>query len=84
MVARASASVFVGTRLCQNPELVSSFQEITGDLGSYLRFENYWLEPFPVLMKLKMWCVNLIILLFLKTEIAYSLACIKLTIIFMI
>ncbi|KAI7850426.1 cytochrome P450 [Circinella umbellata] len=58
MVSRASASVFVGTKLCQNSELITSFQEITGDLGSYIRAENYWIEPFQVLMKLKMWYIG--------------------------
>ncbi|KAI9268108.1 cytochrome P450 [Phascolomyces articulosus] len=58
MVSRASASVFVGEKLCNDPNLVTSFQEITGDLGAHIRFSNPWLEPFQSLMKLKMWAIG--------------------------
>ncbi|KAI9495643.1 cytochrome P450 [Zychaea mexicana] len=58
MVARASASVFVGEKLSQDLDLIASFQDITTDLGSMIRFENYWLETFSFLMKLKMWAIG--------------------------
>ena len=54
MVARASASVFVGLDLCKDDELVTVFQNLTTDIGSTLRVAS-WLERFTTLMRLRMW-----------------------------
>ena len=59
MVARASASVFVGLELCKNDELIDIFQNITMDIGSsMLRVSSSWFEPFDWLMRYKMRYVN--------------------------
>ncbi|KAI9268107.1 cytochrome P450, partial [Phascolomyces articulosus] len=57
MVARASASVFVGKELAKDDELVNVFQHITTDIGSMIRTES-WLEPFDTLMWLRMWAIG--------------------------
>ncbi|KAI9495644.1 cytochrome P450 [Zychaea mexicana] len=57
MVARASASVFVGTKLAKDDELVSVFQNITTDIGSMIRTES-WLEPFASLLHFRMWAIG--------------------------
>ncbi|KAI8147964.1 cytochrome P450 [Fennellomyces sp. T-0311] len=54
MVARASASVFVGEELCKNSELVDIFQHLTLDVGSMLRPKNPLMIFFPSLMSIQM------------------------------
>ena len=56
MVARASASVFVGEELAKDEELIDVFQNITTDIGSMIRVES-WLEPFDTLLWFRMWYV---------------------------
>ncbi|KAI8144574.1 cytochrome P450 [Fennellomyces sp. T-0311] len=59
MVARASASIFVGEKLCKDPELVAVFQNITGDIGSmHPRVHQTWMEPFWGLLRLRMWAIG--------------------------
>ncbi|KAI8144566.1 cytochrome P450 [Fennellomyces sp. T-0311] len=57
MVARASASVFVGKELAKDDDLVDTFQNITTDIGSMIRIQS-WLEPFTWLMRLRMWAIG--------------------------
>ncbi|KAI9490971.1 cytochrome P450 [Zychaea mexicana] len=54
MVARASASVFVGEELAKNDELIDIFQNITIDIGSLLRPKIPIMMFFPRLMGMQM------------------------------
>ena len=55
MVARASASVFVGEELCKNKQVINIMQTLTTDLGNFHpRYNSTWLTGFPWLMKLRM------------------------------
>ena len=55
MVAKASASVFVGLDLCENENLIEAFREITTDVGLSFRMDNVWLDRFITLNKFRMW-----------------------------
>ncbi|KAI7851355.1 cytochrome P450 [Circinella umbellata] len=53
MVARGSATVFVGGKLCQNDQIVSIMQNITTDIGKmHPRYHQSWVVGFPWMMKL--------------------------------
>ncbi|KAG2224161.1 hypothetical protein INT45_000176 [Circinella minor] len=54
MVAKASASVFVGLDLCENENLIEAFREITTDVGLSFRMDNVWLDHFITLNKFRM------------------------------
>ncbi|KAG2223854.1 hypothetical protein INT45_012727, partial [Circinella minor] len=54
MVARASASVFVGEELCKDSDLIDIFQNLTTDIGSLLRPKIPIMMFFPRLMGLQM------------------------------
>ncbi|KAI8337992.1 cytochrome P450 [Chlamydoabsidia padenii] len=57
MVAKASASVFVGAELAKNEQLINSFKYMVLELGSELTPKPY-LEFFPNLMRLRMWYIG--------------------------
>ncbi|ORX60470.1 cytochrome P450 [Hesseltinella vesiculosa] len=57
LVARASASVFVGIELAKNEELVDSFQNMVSNISSGLK-PKPWLEYFPSLTKLGMYMIG--------------------------
>ncbi|KAI9250550.1 cytochrome P450 [Phascolomyces articulosus] len=55
MVARGSASVFIGQELCQNGQVINILQTMTTDLGAFHpRYNPTWLTGFPWIMKLRM------------------------------
>ncbi|KAI8140540.1 cytochrome P450 [Fennellomyces sp. T-0311] len=59
MIARGSASVIVGEKLCQNMDLIDIFQNITKDLISlHPRISLIWLAPFPRLRQLQTWAIG--------------------------
>ena len=55
MVAKASASVFVGTELAGNKEVVEAFEYIVFDIARSARNNNPWLEYFTSLNRFRMW-----------------------------
>ncbi|KAI9470409.1 cytochrome P450 [Zychaea mexicana] len=55
MVAKASASIFVGLDLCENKELVEAFKYITTDVGQSIRMDSVFFERFSTLNRLRMW-----------------------------
>ncbi|CAO3593299.1 unnamed protein product [Absidia cylindrospora] len=57
MVAKASASVFVGVELAKNEQLVDSFKNMVLEVGAELGPKPY-LEFFPNIMKLRMWLIG--------------------------
>lgn len=57
MVARASATVFVGPELAKNSQLIDSFKNMVIEVGSQLN-PKPWLEPFPRLNSLRMWYIG--------------------------
>nr|ANH61882.1 CYP5311B1 [Absidia caerulea] len=57
MVAKASASVFVGVELAKNEALVDSFTNMVLEVGGALGPKPY-MEYFPNLMKLHMWYIG--------------------------
>ncbi|KAI9019971.1 cytochrome P450 [Phycomyces nitens] len=57
MIAKASASIFVGEKLADNPLLIDSFKNMVIDVGSELT-PNPWIEPFPLLVYLRMWYIG--------------------------
>lgn len=57
MVAKASASVFVGVELAKNEALVDSFKNMVLEVGGALGPKPY-MEYFPNLMKLHMWYIG--------------------------
>nr|ATF27934.1 steroid 11 beta hydroxylase [Absidia caerulea] len=57
MVAKASASVFVGPELAKNEQLIDSFKNMVLEVGSELAPKPY-LEFFPNLMRLRMWFIG--------------------------
>ncbi|KAI8065227.1 cytochrome P450 [Gongronella butleri] len=54
LISKASASVFVGPVLAQNPGLIDSFKNLVVDVGSELT-PKPWLENFPTLVRARMW-----------------------------
>ncbi|KAI9257383.1 cytochrome P450 [Phascolomyces articulosus] len=58
MVAKASASIFVGLNLCENKQVIEAFKEITTDVGLAFRMDNIWLERFTMINRLRMWYVG--------------------------
>ncbi|ORZ05075.1 cytochrome P450 [Absidia repens] len=57
MVAKASASVFVGPELAKDLNLVDSFKNMVLEVGSDMGPKPY-LEHFPHLMRLRMWYIG--------------------------
>ncbi|KAI8147549.1 cytochrome P450 [Fennellomyces sp. T-0311] len=55
MVAKASASIFVGEHLCKDEDLVETFKNITTEVGSEIRFDNKWLHYFERINQIRMW-----------------------------
>ncbi|KAI7858128.1 cytochrome P450 [Circinella umbellata] len=58
MIAKASASIFVGLELCENENLVEAFREVTTDVGLSFRMDNVWLDRFITLNKFRMWYIG--------------------------
>ncbi|CAO3620613.1 unnamed protein product [Cunninghamella echinulata] len=57
MVAKASAAVFVGTDLANNPELIDSFKNMVIEVGSELSPKPV-LELLPTISRLRMWFIG--------------------------
>ncbi|KAI9309164.1 cytochrome P450 [Cunninghamella echinulata] len=57
MVAKASASVFVGTELAKNEQLIDSFKNMVLEVGSELSPKPL-LELFPRINRLRMWYIG--------------------------
>lgn len=57
MVAKASAAVFVGTDLANNPQLIDSFKNMVVEVGSELSPKPI-LELLPTISKLRMWFIG--------------------------
>ncbi|KAI8065232.1 cytochrome P450 [Gongronella butleri] len=57
MVAKASASVFVGPKLAANPELIDSFKNMVMNIASELK-PRPWLENFPLIVRFGMWYIG--------------------------
>ncbi|KAI8065229.1 cytochrome P450 [Gongronella butleri] len=56
-VAMASAAVFVGPDLAKDKQLIDSFKNMVLEVGSEV-LPKPWLEPFPLLMKARMYWIG--------------------------
>lgn len=57
MVAKASATVFVGADLAENLSLLDTFKNMVIEVGSELK-PKPWLEPFPRIARLRQWFIG--------------------------
>ncbi|KAJ8660802.1 hypothetical protein O0I10_003445 [Lichtheimia ornata] len=58
MVAKASASIFVGTELAADDAVVETCKNIAIDIGSELGPSSYIMDAFPSLARLRMWYIG--------------------------
>ncbi|KAI9311800.1 cytochrome P450 [Dichotomocladium elegans] len=58
MVSKASASVFAGIRLANDPSVVESFKNITIEVGSEINVNNIFFETFSSLNYLRMFVMG--------------------------
>ena len=58
MVAKASASIFVGTELASDDDVVETCKNIAIDIGSELGPSSYIMDAFPWLARLRMWYIG--------------------------
>lgn len=58
MVAKASASIFVGTELASDDDVVETCKNIAIDIGSELGPGSYIMDAFPSLARLRMWYIG--------------------------
>ncbi|CAO3620605.1 unnamed protein product [Cunninghamella echinulata] len=57
MIAKASATVFVGTELSKNPQLIDTFKNMVAEVGSQVKVKPI-LELFPRISRLNMWYIG--------------------------
>ncbi|ORX59008.1 cytochrome P450 [Hesseltinella vesiculosa] len=57
LVAKSSASIFIGTRLAEDNDLLGALNELMVNVNAEIA-PKPWLEPFPSLMKLRMYWIG--------------------------